>query len=128
MFSEVRLDSAEGELTFARLIERDDEVLNWLRPAPAEFNITYNGGKKYQPDFVVEISDHFYLVEVKADNELGDLDVIAKKQRGVLYCKAVTRWSEVNGRKPWSYLLIPAKQIYPQSTFMMLAKKFIVEE
>lgn len=30
-FEEVNLDSAEGELSFARIFERDEDVLNWLR-------------------------------------------------------------------------------------------------
>ena len=128
VFSEVKLDSEEGELTFTRVIERDEDVVNWLRPSPMEFNITYNGGKRYEPDFVVETADCVYLVEVKAEKDLNTPDVIAKKERGVLYCKAVTRWANANGYKPWSYLLIPAKQIYPNTTFAMLVKKFIVKE
>ena len=83
VFSEVKFDSAEGELSFARIIERDPDVLNWLRPSPKEFNITYNHGKNYEPDFVVETEDTIYLVEVKAERDLNDPDVIAKKKRGI---------------------------------------------
>ena len=126
VFEEVNLDSAEGELSFARIIERDEDVLNWLRPSPKEFNITYNHGKNYEPDFVVETEDTIYLVEVKAEKDMNDPNVIAKKKRGILYCETVTHWSEANGYKPWKYLFIPANQIYPNSTFMMIAKKFVV--
>ena len=90
VFEEVNLDSAEGELSFARIIERDEDVLNWLRPSPKEFNITYNHGKNYEPDFVVETEDTIYLVEVKAKKDMNDPDVIAKKKRGILYCETVT--------------------------------------
>lgn len=128
VFSHVKFDSAEGELSFARIIERDNAVLNWLRPSPKEFNITYNNGKNYEPDFVVETDDTIYLVEIKAERDLNDPDVIAKKKRGVLYCETVTHWSEANGYKPWKYLFIPANQVYPNSTFMMLAKKYEVSE
>ena len=128
VFEEVNLDSAEGELSFARIIERDEDVLNWLRPSPKEFNITYNHGKNYEPDFVVETEDTIYLVEVKAEKDMNDPDVIAKKKRGILYCETVTHWSEANGYKPWKYLFIPANQIYPNSTFIMIAKKFVVTE
>ena len=128
VFSEVKLDSAEGELTFARLAERDEDVLNWLRPSPNEFNIKYNGTKSYEPDFVVETADTIYLVEIKAEKELNAPDVIAKKKRGILYCETVTHWSIANGYKPWKYLFIPSKQIYPNSTFKMLIKKFTVTE
>ncbi len=128
VFSEVKFDSAEGELSFARIIERDEDVLNWLRPSPKEFNITYNHGKNYEPDFVVETEDTIYLVEVKAEKDMNDPDVITKKKRGILYCKTVTHWSEANRYKPWKYLFIPANQIYPNSTFMMIAKKFAATE
>ena len=122
VFGEVKLDSDEGELSFARLIERDGDVLNWLRPSPREFNITYNHGRNYEPDFVVETEDTIYLVEVKAEKDLTDSDVIAKKKRGILYCETVTHWSEANGYKPWKYLLIPANKIYANSTFKTLVK------
>lgn len=128
VFEEVNFDSDEGELSFARIVERDEDVLNWLRPSPKEFNITYNHGKNYEPDFVVETEDTIYLVEVKAEKDLNDPDVIAKKKRGILYCETVTHWSEANGYKPWKYLFIPANQIYTNSTFMMIAKKFTVTE
>ena len=122
VFGEVKLDSDEGELSFARLIERDSDVLNWLRPSPREFNITYNHGRNYEPDFVVETEDTIYLVEIKAEKDLTDSDVIAKKKRGILYCETVTHWSEANGYKPWKYLLIPANKIYANSTFKTLVK------
>ena len=128
VFAEAKFDSDEGELTFARIIERDADVINWLRPVPLEFNIKYNGGKRYEPDFVVETADTFYLVEIKAERDLNDPDVVAKKKRGILYCETVTRWSEANGRKPWKYLFIPAKQIFPNSTFTMIAQKFTTTE
>ena len=47
MFEEVNHNSAKVELLFARFIERDEDVLNWLRPSPKEFNITYNHGRNY---------------------------------------------------------------------------------
>ncbi|MDE6789674.1 MAG: Tn7 transposase TnsA N-terminal domain-containing protein [Ruminococcus sp.] len=100
VFSEVKVDSHDGELTFARLVERDKDVINWLRLAPRQFNITYNHGRNYEPDFVVETDDTIYLVEVKSEKELNDPDVLAKKKRGLQYCQTVTRWSEANGRKP----------------------------
>ena len=58
----------------------------------------------------------------------NDPDVIAKKKRGILYCVTVTHWSEANGFKPWKYLFIPANQIFSNSTFMMIAKKFVVKD
>lgn len=128
VFSEVKLDSDEGELSFARLLERDAEVVNWLRPSPQEFEITYDRGKHYEPDFVVETADTIYLVEVKKEKDMNDPDVIAKKLRGIQYCETVTHWSEANGYKPWKYLFIPANKIFSNTTFQMLANRYTATE
>ena len=124
VYPEAKFDSDESELTLARLLDRDDDVLKWLRPAPNEFNITYNRGKRYEPDFVVETADCCYLVEVKGENKLTDPDVLDKKKRGIQYCDVSTRWYKANGYKPWRYLFIPSKQVRPNSSFAQLAKRF----
>lgn len=111
-------------MILARVLETDSEVQNWLRPAPQEFNITYNHGHNYEPDFVVETVDMIYLVEVKGEDKLNDPDVIAKKNRGIQYCAAATRWSRANHYKCWQYLFIPSKKVMPNSTFLQLAKQF----
>ena len=123
VFSAAKFDS-QPELVLARVLEVDADVLNWLRPAPQEFNITYNHGRKYEPDFVVETADTVYLVEVKGEDKLNDPDVIAKKKRGVRYCEVASRWGKANGYKQWRYLFIPSKQVMPSSSFMQLAKRF----
>lgn len=88
VFSTAKFDS-EPELILARVLETDSEVQNWLRPAPQEFNITYNHGHNYEPDFVVETEDMIYLVEVKGEDKLNDPDVIAKKNRGIQYLSLI---------------------------------------
>ena len=123
VFSTAKFDS-HPELLLARVLECDNDVVNWLRPAPQEFNITYNHGHRYEPDFVVETEDIIYLVEVKREDQLKDTDVIAKKKRGIQYCEVATRWGKANGYKEWRYLFIPSKQVMPNSSFMQLAKQF----
>lgn len=124
VFSTAKFDSKDGELTLARVIETDPDVLNWLRPHPQEFNITYNHGHNYEPDFVVETEDIIYLVEVKGENMLTDPDVIAKKERGIQYCAVASRWGKANGYKEWRYLFIPAGQILSSSSFRQLAERY----
>lgn len=124
VFTTAKFDSKEGELTLARVLESDYDVLNWLRPHPKEFNITYNRGHIYEPDFVVETERIIYLVEVKGEDKLNDPDVIAKKKRGIQYCEAASRWGKANGYKAWRYLFIPSKQVLPSSSFMQLAQRF----
>lgn len=124
VFENAKFDSLP-ELVLARVLETEtDEVENWLRPSPREFNITYNHGHTYEPDFVVETKDTIYLVEVKGEDKLQDPDVIAKKKRGIQYCEVASRWGKANGYKEWKYLFIPSKQIMPNSSFVQLAKRF----
>lgn len=112
------------ELLFARAMETDEDVQNWLRPAPREFDITYNHGHNYEPDFVVETKDIIYLVEIKGEDKLTDPDVIAKKNRGIKYCETASRWCKANGCKEWQYLFIPSKQVQASSSIFNLAKRF----
>nr|WP_306817543.1 hypothetical protein [Acetatifactor muris] len=123
VFDSAKFDS-QPELQFARVLESDTDVLNWLRPAPQEFNITYNHGHSYEPDFVVETENMIYLIEIKGEDKLNDPDVIAKKKRGIQYCEAASRWGEANGYKGWRYLFIPSQQIMPNSSFSWLARQF----
>ncbi len=123
VFNTAKFDSLP-ELVLARVLDNETDVQNWLRPAPREFNITYNRGRHYEPDFVVETDDVIYLVEVKGEDKLNDPDVIAKKKRGVQYCEVASRWGKANGYKEWQYLFIPSQKIMPNSSFMQLAKQF----
>lgn len=127
VFSTTKFDS-KPELILARVLEKDPLVQNWLRPAPAEFNITYNRGKRYQPDFVVETEDKFYLVEVKGEDKVDNSDVIAKSDRAVQFCDVATNWANANGRKPWEYIFIPSQQVRINSNFKTLVERFKVEK
>ena len=124
VFSSAKFDSYQGKVTFARLLENDNDVQNWLRPAPYEFNITYGSGKRYEPDFVVETDRVIYLTEVKGEDRLNDPDVLAKKERGIKYCETASRWGRANGFKDWQYLFIPAEQITANASFHQLVQRF----
>lgn len=127
VFSSAKFDS-EPELILARQLEREDNfVRTWLRPSPNEFNITYNGGKRYEPDFVVETESIVYLVEVKADNKLDDVDVLAKQERALSYCQLVSKWADSTGNKHWEYVLIPSSKIHTNSTFKYLTEQYKVD-
>ena len=123
VFDRARFDS-DPELRLARNLETDESVLNWLRPAPNEFNIVYNRGQHYQPDFVIETEDVIYLTEVKRADKMTDPDVVAKKERGTQYCSIASRWGKANGYKEWRYLFIPDNQAQPNSTFPQLAARY----
>lgn len=126
VFSSAVFDS-EQEHILARIMEMDNDVLNWLRPAKTEFNIYYNHGKRYEPDFVIETKDSIFLTEVKDSSKLNDADVIAKKNRGIQFCKTVSEWAKANNFKEWKYLLIPHDQIRENSSFKNLAIQFTMD-
>ena len=115
------------ELMFARVLEGDGDVMKWLRPAPKEFNITYNGNRIYEPDFVVETEHVIYLAEVKAEKDLNDRDVLAKKDCAVKYCKIATEWDKRNDFKEWRHQFIPSQQVQYSSTFAYLTEAFWVK-
>ena len=126
VFSSALFDS-EQEHILARILENDNDVLNWLRPAKNEFDIYYNHGKRYEPDFVIETKDCIFLAEVKDASKLKDADVVAKKNRGVQFCKTVSEWAKANNFKEWKFLLIPHDQIRDNSSFTNLAAQFARE-
>lgn len=80
VFSSAKFDSYP-ELVLARVLENDRSVINWLRPAQNEFNITYNRGQHYIPDFVVETEIAFFIVEVKGEDKINHPNVIAKGKK-----------------------------------------------
>lgn len=127
VFSEAKFDS-EPELLLARQLEREkDYVETWLRPNINEFSITYNYGKKYEPDFVVETKKYIYLVEVKADNQMDNDDVIAKMREAIKYCRTVSEYDGILNIKKWKYVLIPATKITQNSTFKNLVEQYTMD-
>lgn len=126
IYSPFKFDS-NPERIFAIVCENSPEVIQWLRPHKNQFNITYNRGKKYEPDFVVETSDRYYLVEVKGENLIKAPDVIAKKERAIQYCEKASKYNKAHGHKEFSDLFIPSEQIKLNSSFSNLVERFIEE-
>ncbi len=109
------------ELEFARVLERDGDVLKWLRPAPKQFNIYWGKRRQnYEPDFIVETSDRIYMCEVKAFNEIQTAEVQEKGRAGAEYCRTVSEWNAKNGGKPWEYAIVADKSIQSNSSFRHL--------
>ncbi len=121
--SPYKFDS-DPERIFAIVCENSPEVKQWLRPNREQFNITYNRGKKYQPDFVVETSDKYYLVEVKGMDRISDPDVIAKKERAIQYCKLASEYNTAHKYKPFIYLFVPENQFDSTTTFNTIKDRF----
>ena len=123
----VKFDS-DSERKFAVVCEVSPEVIRWLRPAKEQFNITYNRGKRYEPDFVVEDDAFYYLVEIKRRDAMNDPDVLAKKDRAIKYCKVASEYNLAHGHKAFRYLFIPHDEINTSSSFKNLKDRFIEED
>lgn len=124
---EYKFDSAP-ERRFAIVCESSPEVQKWLRPAPKQFNLFYGNGQRYEPDFVVQMADTMYLVEVKGKDRFDSDENKAKKARAVKYCEHATLYCEAHDLKAWKHLYIPAEQIQTSSSFNLLAQRFEVKE
>ena len=102
-----KFDSAEGELRLAMVLEDDDDVLKWLKPAPGQFRIEYSRGRNYQPDFVVETQDRKFIIEPKRADQM-ELDEVREKAAAARQWVGFANEHAMSyGGKPWEYLLIP---------------------
>lgn len=112
------------ERMFARVLENDSSVLKWMRPSPKQFNLYYgpSGTTKYEPDFIVEITDKIYMVEVKAAYMVATEEVQQKAQAALEYCRAATEWNLANEGKAWEYALLSHDVIHLNSSFEYLIK------
>lgn len=116
-YAEYQFDS-QTELDFANVLESDNSVLKWLRPASNQFNIYWsNGAKRYEPDFIVETADCIYMVETKAKKDLMAEEVQAKKKAAEEYCKNATEYTRTNGGKPWKYHLLRHDMVDKSKSF-----------
>ena len=102
-----KFDSAEGELRLAMVLEDDDEVVKWLKPAPGQFRIEYSRGRSYQPDFVVETRDRKFIIEPKRADQMI-LEEVREKAAAARHWVGFANEHVLSyGGKPWEYLLIP---------------------
>jgi len=117
-----RFDSSfEGRLAY--LLDKDETVEDWLRPAPNQFEGLYwrdaqgNSQHRYEPDFVVEFEKEIIMIEVKPSDEIDDHDVQGKKKTAEKYCELVTKNIGNYGIvKPWRYIIVPTERITISST------------
>ncbi|MGB9851191.1 MAG: DEAD/DEAH box helicase family protein [Moorellaceae bacterium] len=104
---------SKPEKVLADILDRDDEVVRWVRPPTGQMPIAYKGGN-YNPDFVVEVKGNkFYVIEVKRRDEISDSDVQTKARAGVAWCKIMSNAT----KNVWEYKLIPDDAIHPALSF-----------
>lgn len=122
-----RFDRSSDEVRLAYLLDRDEAVVDWLRPAPNQFEGLFwrdaegESHHRYEPDFVVELNDKIVIVEVKPEVEINTPSVQAKKQTAEKYCEIVNKNIGKFGiTKPWEYVIIPTDKITISSTVVGL--------
>ncbi|MFA7253502.1 MAG: DEAD/DEAH box helicase family protein [Patescibacteria group bacterium] len=123
-----RFDSSD-EVRLAYLLDNDQSIEDWLRPAPNQFEGLYwrdsegRSDHRYEPDFVVELEKEIVMIEVKPDAEISTPDVQAKKQTAEKYCDVVNRNIGKFGIvKSWRYIIAPTSRITIHSTIDGLLK------
>jgi len=102
------------EKWLADILDRDPEVVRWVRPPTGQMPIAYKGGN-YNADFVVEVKEaRFYVLEVKARDEIGSQDVREKARAAVAWCSSLC---QATGQT-WQYKLIPHDAVHPTKSFL----------
>jgi type III restriction enzyme len=113
---------SKAEKDFATILEDDREVTRWLRPAMSQFVLYWKrNSQRYVPDFVVETKNAIYLVEIKAERDIDDSEVLEKAEAGKKYCEAATKYNLANRGKTWKYIILPHTSISPNMSFGQLS-------
>ena len=120
---------SKTEKDFAIILEDDSNVIKWLRPAPSQFNITWDNNKRnYEPDFVVETANTIYLVETKKESDISTEEVQQKAKAALEYCHNATEFTTKNNGKPWKYLLLPHNSVSISYDFNYYTKQYEYKE
>ena len=110
---------------FAGILENDNDVLKWLRPARNQFQIYWqHNSRRYIPDFVVETSGAIYMVETKKEGDIETGEVQEKATAAAEYCKHATEFTTKNNGKPWKYVIIPHNAVLANMSFQTLVVKY----
>ncbi|RSV29456.1 DEAD/DEAH box helicase family protein [Sphingomonas sp. ABOLH] len=104
---------SDPERRFAALIDSDNmpTVIRWLRPAAGQFDIEYDRGRRYEPDFVVECTDRKLIVEVKAERDLADATVQEKARAARAWVANANIFAAEGDGKLWSYALLSERDV-----------------
>ncbi|MFC1497766.1 DEAD/DEAH box helicase [Verrucomicrobiota bacterium] len=116
---------SKTEKDFAAIIEKDDDVQKWLRPAKKQFQIYWkHNSLQYIPDFIVETADTIYMIETKKESDIETGEVQEKATAAAEYCRHATDFTTKNKGKPWTYVIIPHNAVLANMGFDTLAKKY----
>ncbi len=116
---------SKTEKDFAIILEQDNEVTKWLRPAINQFMIYWDRqrSRRYIPDFVVETKETIYMIETKKSYDVDDEEVQEKARAAKEYCKYASEYNTKYGGKSWKYVLIPHEAVKLNMGFSFLVEK-----
>jgi len=123
LYPQVPFDSTP-EKELAAILERDTDVVKWIRPADGNVPIVYKG-KYYTPDFIVQTKERKLLIEVKARRELEpniDSEVREKALAAVRWCNIA---SSLGQPLKWDYKLIPDDIIRVEYTLAFIVSNAV---
>ena len=120
---------SKTEKDFAIILEGDDDVKKWMRPAEGQFEIWWaHNSRRYNPDFVVETDNCICLVETKMQKEMESEEVKEKTKAALHYCSYASRFAKENDKKEWKYILIPHEAVQFNMSFGILVNQFEVKQ
>ena len=115
------------ERMLAIILERGAE--RWFRPAKGQFQIFYKDGhdhREYQPDFVAEMEDCVLMIETKSSGMVSEVEVLAKRDAAIEWCKHATKYAQQHGGKPWKFIMVPHDAVAENRTLAALASAYEV--
>jgi type III restriction enzyme len=118
LYPQVPFDSTP-EKDLAEILEKDSDVIKWIRPPDGNVPIMYKG-KYYTPDFIVQTKERKLLIEVKARRELEpsmESEVKDKALAAIRWCDIA---SSVERALKWDYKLIPDDTIKVEYTLRFI--------
>lgn len=109
---------SDAERRFACLIDSDREPLveRWLKPGRGQFQIEYNPGRPYEPDFVIETTTTKLIVEVKARKDLADPIVMEKARAADIWVSHANKLAAEGHGKRWQHVVVPDDTITESAT------------
>jgi len=120
---------SKSEKDFSIILEGDNAVIKWLRPAPIQFRIYWDhNSRQYRPDFISETDSNIYMIEIKKEGDIDDSEVIEKARAAKEYCKYASEYALENNGKEWKYLLIPHNAVNLNMSFEHLVSNYEYKE
>ncbi len=115
---------SDEERRFAVLIDREPDVLRWVKPGPKQFQIEFRRTERYEPDFVVETTTEKLIVEIKARKDLEDETVKAKAKAARTWVGHANEHMQTYAGKPWRYVMIPHDAMLENASIAGLVARF----